>query len=330
MSEAYTPAYTFTPQCESLLAAIDLPRETVIEAHQRRSDSMLVPTVPAHLYEIQWHADGRAVFTSSEISRMEWHVDRARPAEVTFHMGLWLQPQLPAGPIAPGMEMDHVWTRIVDSFGTPLTCHDDFSKHLRYTGRWDKKPPRVAGEEADAIIDGGFDQERGDAKYVWALSRQKYESWLQSSSEPPGSSRRSDNTTIDTAHWPRLVFARMRPTALRQSVVVRADIGEAAVRLVCSRCSIVEIDDPPFYHPTMKCLLVFGAELLDPERLPSQLAGKEYVIPIHFITDLRPGPNVFLTGDAAPQRSAILPNEFRPGNKMSLKAIESFLQELTP
>jgi len=328
MSDPYQPAYTFTPQCQALLDAIELPHEVAIEAHQRRHDSMLVPTVPAHLYEIQWRQDGRAVMVSSEISRMEWQVDRARPAEVTFHMALWLRPRLPAGPIAPGMEMDHVWTRVVESFGAPVTCHDDFPKHLRYTGRWDGKPPRVADGAGEAyIVDGGLDSSRGDAKYVWALSRAKYESWL--SSEPPGSPRRSDEAAVDTSTWPRLVFARMRPAALRKPVVVRADIGEAAVRLVCSRCSIVDVNDPPFYHPTMKCLLVFGAELLDPERVPPQLAGKEYVIPIHFVTDLRPGPNVFLTGDASPQRSAILPNEFRPGNKMSLRAIESFLRDVT-
>jgi hypothetical protein len=110
---------------------------------------------------------------------------------------------------------------------------------------------------------------------------------------------------------------------------VRADIGEATVRLVCSRASLVQIDDPPFFHPPMKCLHVFGAELLEGDDLPKQLSGKEYVIPVHFITDLRPGPNVFLTNENAAPRSAVLPNDFKPGNRMSLKMIAMQLGEWT-
>jgi hypothetical protein len=53
------------------------------------------------------------------------------------------------------------------------------------------------------------------------------------------------------------------------------------------------------------------------------------VIPVHFITDLRPGPNVFLTNENAAPRSAVLPNDFKPGNRMSLKMIAMQLGEWT-
>jgi hypothetical protein len=132
---------------------------------------------------------------------------------------------------------------------------------------------------------------------------------------------------LQGADYPRVVFARMAPAKLKQHIVVRADIGEASVRLVCSRASVVDIDDPPFFHPRMKCLHVFGAELLDGDQPPKQLSGKEYIIPIHFVTDLRPGPNVFLSNENAAPRSAVLPNDFKPGNRMSLKAIERLLAE---
>jgi hypothetical protein len=89
----------------------------------------------------------------------------------------------------------------------------------------------------------------------------------------------------------------------------------------------VDIDDPPFFNPPTKCLHVFGAELLDADDLPKPLSGKEYVIPVHFVTDVRPGPKAFLANENAAPRSALLPNGYKPGNRLSLRMIEMQLAE---
>jgi hypothetical protein len=220
--------------------------------------------------------------------------------------------------------MDRIWVRMVESFGTPVTCHKDFPAYRRYTGRWDGEPPRTTPTGIDGdevIVDGALEQSKTNAKYVWALSRKTYENWWNGS---PGGEKGAP-----AGEAGRIVFARMSPAKLKRPVAVRADIGEAAVRMVCTRCSLVLIDDPPFFAPPMTCLHVFGAEVVDAEKLPGQLTGKEYIIPLDFITDIRSGPPAFIAGDTMPQRSAVLPSDFRPGNKMSRKAIESLLAEFT-
>lgn len=320
-----TPAspYVFTEQCQALLEVAALSESEAIEAFERRDDAMVVPSVPAHLYGLRWLDSGEAIFTSGELTRMEWRVDRSVPAEITMRVALRLRSDLPAGPIARNMPIDAVWTRIAESFGVPVTCHKKTGSFLRYTGRWDGKPPRYeAASEDTVVVDGGFERSRDSVKYVWALSLNKYRDWRASGAVTASPSKSSTDL-------PRLVFARMAPAKLTQPIVVRADIGEATVRLLCSRASLVDIDDPPFFHPRMKCLHVFGAELLEGDDLPKQLSGKEYVIPIHFVTDLRPGPNVFLTNENAAPRSAVLPNDYKPGNRMSLKMIEMQLGEWT-
>jgi hypothetical protein len=163
---------------------------------------------------------------------------------------------------------------------------------------------------------------------VWAFSIKKYQRWLPAPFG--GIAAEPADDEVDVAAAPRLVFARMKPDRLRRPIIVRADIGEAAVRLLCTRASLVDVDDPPFFHPPLKCLFVFGMEVLDPDRIPHQGQGKEYVIPLHFVTDIRNGPaGAALVGDHAPQRSAILPNDFRPGNRMSLRSIQSLLADVT-
>ncbi|MEX0585108.1 MAG: hypothetical protein WD176_00595, partial [Pirellulales bacterium] len=300
MSEAAAPNYAFTPECRALIAALDIAESQVIEAYERRSDGMIVPSIPGQVYIIRWHEDGRALFVSARFGRMEWHIDRARPAEIVFTMALWLRRQLPAGSISPQMEMDRIWVRVAESFGTPVTCHKDFPAHRRYTGRWDGQAPRCdsTGEDGDEIlVDGALEQSGTNAKYVWALSRKIYEKWLAESAGPTEQAE----PTRDPA---RIVFARMSPAKLKRPIAVRADIGEAAVRLVCTRCSLTLIDDPPFFHPPLACLHVFGAEVIDAEKPPGQLTGKEYIIPLDFITDIRSGPPVFIAGESMPQRSA--------------------------
>ncbi|MEX2186254.1 MAG: hypothetical protein WD875_05655 [Pirellulales bacterium] len=321
--------YVFTSECRALLDVAGLTEAEAIEAFERRDDAMVVPSVPAHLYGVRWLESGEAIFTSGELTRMEWRVDRSVPAEITIRVALRLRPNLPAGSIGRGMPIDCVWARIAESFGVNVTCHKKTGSFARYTGRWDGKPPRYETAQGDTIVvDGGFERSRDSVKYVWALSTNKYRDWLATggsdAATPEGGSQ-----DVAGEHPPRVVFARMAPARLARQIVVRADIGEATVRLVCSRASLVDIDDPPFFHPRMKCLHVFGAELLEGDDLPKQLAGKEYVIPIHFVTDLRPGPNVFLTNENAAPRSAVLPNDYKPGNRMSLKMIEMQLGEWT-
>lgn len=316
------PRHTFTPECAALLPIASLSEADAMEAFERRNDAMIVPSVPMHLYALRWLESGDAIYTSVEITRMEWRVDRSVPADLTIRMALRLRPSLPAGPISPAMPIDVVWTRIADSFGLPVACHKKTGAFLRYTGRWDGKPPHVEGGDGDhVVLDGGFERSGDSVKYVWALSTNKYQAWLaEGASSAPAAADEGQA-------WPRIVFARMQPPKLRRQVAVRADIGDATVRLVCSRCAIVDINDPPHFDPTMKCLHVFGAEILDDD-IPRQLQGKEYVIPLHFVTDIRPGPNTFLAGEHAPQRSAVLPNNYRPGNRMSLKMVERQLAEL--
>jgi hypothetical protein len=319
--------YRLTPECEALLAVASLTQAEAIDAFEHRDDVMVVPSVPAVLYGIKWLPSGEALFTSGELTRMEWRVDRSVPAEITVRVALRLRPELPAGAIDRQMPMDVIWGRIAESFGVPVTCQKKVDPVKRYTGRWDGKPPRYEAAEGEAIVvDGGFERARDSVKYVWALSTNKYREWLASDSGTAVASGAAASD-LPAGSFPRVVFARMAPAKLKQHIVVRADIGEASVRLVCSRASIVDIDDPPFFHPRMKCLHVFGAELLDGDQLPKQLSGKEYIIPIHFVTDLRPGPNVFLSNENAAPRSAVLPNDFKPGNRMSLKAIERLLAE---
>ncbi len=330
--EAASP-YVFTSECRALLDVSGLSEAEAIEAFERRDDAMVVPSVPARLYGVQWLESGEAIFTSGELTRMEWRVDRSVPAEITIHMALRLRPKLPVGAIRKGMPMDAVWGRIAESFGVPVTCHKKTGSFARYTGRWDGKPPRYESADDDTIVvDGGFEKSRDSVKYVWALSTNKYRDWWNDrGSDAAGSFGAGlfDSPDAGELDLPRVVFARMAPAKLSQKIVVRADIGEATVRLVCSRASLVDIDDPPFFHPRMKCLHVFGAELLEGDDLPKQLTGKEYVIPIHFVTDLRPGPQVFLANENAAPRSAVLPNDYKPGNRMSLKMIEMQLAEWT-
>jgi hypothetical protein len=189
-------------------------------------------------------------------------------------------------------------------------------------------------------------------KYVWVLSVETYLNWWRGAAgeraETPAGSAAGTGAAGDAAAGdaaggdatggeaagrgaagdvPRLVFARMQPARLARPIVIRADIGEAAVRLVCSRCSPVMIDDPPHFSPPVPCLHVFGAELLQTGQPPKQLSGKEYIVPVHFVTDILAGPSVFLTGEEAAQRAAILPTGFIPSNKMSVRAVESVLAE---
>lgn len=349
MSDAALPSapaaaspYLFTPELQALLPVAGLTEAEAIEAFERRDDAMVVPSVPAVLYAIRWLDSGEAIFTSGEFTRMEWRVDRSVPAEVTLRVALRLRPQLPAGEINRQMPLDAIWSRVAESFGIPLTCHKKTAAFFRYTGRWDGKPPRYEATEGDTIlVDGGFERTKDSVKYVWALSTNKYRDWLGRSGTfaPDGNSRESpmegdaqsspQPSILDpqSSNLSRVVFARMSPAKLGRQIVVRADIGEATVRLLCSRASLVDVDDPPFFHPRMKCLHVFGAEILEGDQLPRQLSGKEYIIPIHFITDLRPGPTVFLANENAAPRSAVLPNDYKPGNRMSLKMIEMQLAE---
>jgi hypothetical protein len=354
MSDTATPAtpaaatspYVFTSELSALLPVAGLTEAEAIEAFERRDDAMVVPSVPAAMYAIRWLETGEAVFTSAEFTRMEWRVDRSVPAEVTLRMALRLRPNLPAGEIGRHLPMDVVWSRIAESFGIPLTCHKKTDSFLRYTGRWDGKPPRYEATEGDTIIvDGGFERSGDSVKYAWAFSTNKYRDWLNagdaSRSGAPVPDSDQDNAQNESATplpsgtgvpdlpLPRVVFARMSPAKLNRQIVVRADIGEATVRLLCSRASLVDIDDPPFFHPRMKCLHVFGAEILEGDELPRQLSGKEYIIPIHFVTDVRPGPSVFIANENTAPRSAVLPNDYKPGNRMSLRMIEMQLDEWT-
>ena len=261
---------------------------------------------------------------------MEWQVDRAKPTEVTFVLALRLRPGLPAGTISPRMHADQIWSLVANSFGTPVTCHEDFPRHLRYTGRADGDAPRwdETGIEGDRyIVDGVVEKSGENAKYVWVLSVKKYLDWLP---EPFGGIAAAPAiSTGDANSTPRLLFAKMRPAKLTSSIIVRADIGETSVRLLSTHCSLCDIDDPPYFHPAMKCLHVFAMEILDPENLPSQAPGKEYVVPVHFVTDIRPGPAITLSGEQSPQRSAVLTNDYRAGNRMGLRSIESFLEGVT-
>jgi hypothetical protein len=319
--------YTFTSELTALLPVTGLTEADVIEAFEKRDDAMVVPSVPAAMYAIRWFDTGEAIFTSAEFTRMEWRVDRSVPAEITIRMALRLRPNLPAGEIGRHLPMDIVWSRIAESFGIPLTCHKKTDSFLRYTGRWDGKPPRYEAPEGDTIIvDGGFERSHDSVKYAWAFSTNKYQAWLSDSSNL---TPQTSNLKPDPSGLPRVVFARMSPAKLNRQIVVRADIGEATVRLACSRASLVDIDDPPFFHPRMKCLHVFGAEILEGDELPRQLSGKEYIIPIHFVTDLRPGPAVFIANENTAPRSAVLPNDYKPGNRMSLRMIEMQLSEWT-
>jgi hypothetical protein len=332
MEQAASIHYAFSPDCRALIERLDLTGDEVIDAYRRRDDVLVVPSMPPHFYTIRWQDDGRALFVSSQFSRLEWQVDRLVPTELTFHTVLRLRRSLPAGPISRRMEMDRIWSRVADSFGAPVTCHDDFPACLRYTGRWDGKPPRVASSglpDDRCHVDGVLEQSKENAKYVWALSWKKYEAWLP---EPFGGiAADPDEAEVDVDAVPRLLFARMEPTRLVRPVVVRADIGELVTRLLCTRCSLRWIHDPPHFDPPLPCLHVFGAELLDPDSsVPPHLQGKEYIVPAWFVTDIRTGPAVIIAGEGNAQRSAVLPNGYKAGNRMSLRSIESLLAEMTP
>jgi hypothetical protein len=326
----YSPSYTLAPACQRMLEVTGLSEAEAIEAFDKRDDAMIVPSVPARLYGVKWLDSGDCIFTSGELVRMEWRVDRSVPAEITLHMVLRLRSQLPAGPIGRQWPVDVVWSRIAESFGAPLTFQRTTPPSKRYTGRWDSHAARITGASGEDdprfIVDGGFERSRDNVKYAWALDVEKYQAWLNTPSGDVGPA--AEPTAAEIAAATRTVFARMQPAKLSRQVVVRADIGEATVRLLCSRCSIVEINDPPFFTPTMKCLHVFGAEIFE-DQPANQLNGKEYLLPIHFITDIRPGSNIFIAGENAPQRSAVLPNDYKPGNRMSLRMIEMMLSELS-
>ncbi len=329
MSQITTMNYVFSPECQALLGQIGLSEDQVIDANENRDDVMIVPSVPAHMYSFRWLDDGKLLMVSCQISKVEWQVDRARPTEITVKLALLLRPGLPSGTLHREMHADQIWSRIADSFGTPVTCHEDFPRFLRYTGRADGDAPRFdeTGIDGDRyIVDGVLETSGENAKYVWVLSVKKYLDWLP---EPFGGIAAPASSAVEGGDVPRLLFARMRPARLTGSVIVRADIGEAAVRLLSTHCSLCDIDDPPYFHPTMKCLHVFAMEILDPENLPSQAPGKEYVVPVHFVTDIRPGPEIQLTGESSPQRSAVLTNDYRAGNRMGLRSIESMLEGLT-
>jgi hypothetical protein len=333
MSETppYEPQYVFTPACRALLEQIDLPESDVLDAYRSPGDMMLVTSQPAHMYAIRWLGQDRIVFLSASFSKVQWHVDRARPSEITIHLALLLRPLLPAGPISPRMQIDQIWTRIAESFGMKVCCHKQLGSHRRYTGRWDGAHPRwdPSGIEDDSyILDGVLEESGENVRYVWVLSTATYLNWLRE--EPFGGIAAGPaDEDIDVEAVPRLLFSKMQPAKLSRPIIIRADIGETDVRLICTHSTMCTLDDPPHFHPAMQCLHVFGAEILDPEEIPRQLAGKEYVMPAHFVTDIRTGPDVLLTGGEAPQRSGVLPTGYRPGNKMGMRSMLSLLGDLT-
>ena len=331
MSQSDTLQYVFTPSCRELIQKLDLAEETVLEAYHKRDDTMLVPAAPPHMYSIRWTGEGEGLFVSSSCSKMEWQVDRARPSEISINLALPLRRVLPAGSICPRMKMDQIWTLVAESFGVPVCFQEDLGYHRRYTGRWHGEDPRweetgIDGDEY--FIDGVLEQKKDNVKYAWVLSLATYLKWWK---EKPfgGTAAEPSDEEIDVDAVPRLLFAKMRPAKLTRPIIIRADIGEAAVRLLSTHCTMRELDDPPHFHPKMKCLHVFGAEILDPENIPKQLAGKEYVVPTDFVTDIRTGPEIHLTGGEAPQRSGVLPTGYKPGNKMGLRSITSLLADLT-
>ena len=121
MSQTEQTQFTFSDKCQALLNEINLTEQEVLETYQKRDKVMIVPATPAHLYAIRWLEDGSLIFISCTFTRMEWHVNRARPAEILIQLALKLRPSLPAGLITRDLEMDQIWSLIAESFGTEVS-----------------------------------------------------------------------------------------------------------------------------------------------------------------------------------------------------------------
>lgn len=176
----------FTPQCKEIMDLLEISRNMVVTTVNDRHRA-LVDTGLTRMAAVHWFSETQIVFVDAAMTGTD--IDEASNRisfrEVTAHIVLDLQSDLPGGSIDHEMNMEEILQVIATSFGQPLTCHPQQEPKLLYSGPWDGKGVEVEVEinnedegETTIGVCGSFSAEEDSCSLVWAFNLERYRTWF--------------------------------------------------------------------------------------------------------------------------------------------------------
>ena len=169
-----------SPPCQEIMDLLEINRAMVVTTVNERHRGLLDPGL-TRISAVHWFSDTQIVFADTVITNrdIENSKNRVRIREVTAHIVLDLQPDLPGGSIDREMRMEEILDVIAASFGEPVTCHPEHEPATLYSGPWDSKTISVKVDgEATIGVCGSFSQEDASCNLVWAFNLERYREWF--------------------------------------------------------------------------------------------------------------------------------------------------------
>ena len=171
---------TISPLCQKIMDLLEIDRAMLVTTVNERHRGLVNPGV-TRIAAVHWFSDTQIIFADTFITNrdIDKSINRVYIREVTAHVVLDLQADLPGGSIDREMRMEEILDVIAASFGEPVTCHPKHEPATLYSGPWDGKAIDVkVDSEATIGVCGSFSEEEASCNLVWAFNLERYREWF--------------------------------------------------------------------------------------------------------------------------------------------------------
>ncbi len=171
---------TISPLCQKIMDLLEIDRAMLVTTVNERHRGLVNPGV-TRIAAVHWFSDTQIIFADTFITNrdIDKSINRVYIREVTAHVVLDLQADLPGGSIDREMRMEEILEVIAASFGEPVTCHPQHKAMTLYSGPWNGTTIIVNVEgEATIGVCGSFSSEECSADRVWAFNLERYREWF--------------------------------------------------------------------------------------------------------------------------------------------------------
>ncbi|MCH8219278.1 MAG: hypothetical protein IH892_21190 [Planctomycetes bacterium] len=171
---------TISPLCQKIMDLLEIDRAMLVTTVNERHRGLVNPGV-TRIAAVHWFSDTQIIFADTFITNrdIDKSINRVYIREVTAHVVLDLQADLPGGSIDREMRMEEILEIIAASFGEPVTCHPQHKAMTLYSGPWNGTTIIVNVEgEATIGVCGSFSREECSADRVWAFNLERYREWF--------------------------------------------------------------------------------------------------------------------------------------------------------
>lgn len=165
-----------------LLDQVGISDEMIIRTLNDRDKGVLDADV-SRLIAVHWFSDDQAVFVDAAITHKSLDGNQVTLERARAMLAIFIGPKLPLGRnIHRGSELEEIMIAVAESFGNPVSFHEEAAPVTLYSGPWDGQPVKIAGVERGGqavLVLATLNQEKKSAFAGWAFNLQRYLSWWQ-------------------------------------------------------------------------------------------------------------------------------------------------------